>query len=1073
VKSALPRVSVIIPALNAADTLTDALDSLISQSLADWEAIVVDDGSTDATFDLAFSRSQNDPRIRVFRQENQGASGARNSGIAAAQASRLVFLDSDDWLAPDHLTRLHQVLETTQEPAVAYCGYVRIRPDGSALDDDWSPELAARPFEVLARRSAAAVHCVMVSRELVLRVGGFDTGLATCEEWDLWQRIARTGTRFVGVPELRAFYRQRQGSLSSDVRRMVRDAIDVISRARGPDARVPKPDPRYANGISAADGSEWTTWFVAWCAASQAAKGIDAANLFDEITNFPDLGGKVDILSQILYHGFLVGGSLVPAEASKGWPRAHGALSSILAVLERRDGRRGLHRQISSALERRILAGDVLEKQTTLNRWSGLRIDIREPIPPIALEDGIDGIHCRVCAGDAMLTGIELPVFGPVAATTLAHSIITSVGLRATLWHGRLFRRARFWTAFGRESLRVAPQLAWAGAARLTGHRKPIRGLATHALRRAVHDAMASGGQARQQTVADETAEQWISQERAVVSGCQVALENGARKQREVKSELPSERKQFWEKLFENPDPWNYESAYEQRKYERTLSILGDEPIDRALELACAEGIFTAQLGSRVGHLVAADISEQALARAQERCRLNSNIEFRQIDFFDDPIPGNMNLIVCSEVLYYLKDKSHLALVAEKLAAALAGNGRLVTAHAFLLVDDPTRTGFDWGHPFGVLTISEAFEAAGLALERSIQTDLYRVDLFRRPNLGSTKLAPDVTHEPLDSSLEAEVEREVVWGGAVVRRADLARHKTTRIPVLLYHRIAEDEPASLSAYRVSPRAFEEQMRFLRRHGYHAITSNELEWHCRSGRPMHGRPVLITFDDGYRDFYESAWPILRRAGFTAEVFVPTDLIGKNADWDHARGTPAALMSWDEIATAHAQGAQFGSHLASHTAATALSSESLLREAARSRAILERRLGCSVHAVALPYGDCDERTLRILQQCGFSQIFSTEAGLATTRPGSPMVPRIEVSGHDTIDMFAAKLGDPTSLRGLAAAPLVSAVVSAYNTEKTIAKALHSIRAQTGRVQNWFGLHMAGGLRRGRSNSVDREN
>ena len=79
-------------------------------------------------------------------------------------------------------------------------------------------------------------------------------------------------------------------------------------------------------------------------------------------------------------------------------------------------------------------------------------------------------------------------------------------------------------------------------------------------------------------------------------------------------------RKEFWELFFETKDPWNYGSRYEQVKYEQTLSLLPDAALGRALEIACAEGMFTQKLAPRVGHLFGADISSKALQRAAQRC---------------------------------------------------------------------------------------------------------------------------------------------------------------------------------------------------------------------------------------------------------------------------------------------------------------------------------------------------------------------------------------------------------------------------------------------------------------------
>ncbi len=386
-----------------------------------------------------------------------------------------------------------------------------------------------------------------------------------------------------------------------------------------------------------------------------------------------------------------------------------------------------------------------------------------------------------------------------------------------------------------------------------------------------------------------------------------------------------------------------------------------------------------------------------------------------------------------------------LAVVAREIADALAHGGRLLTAHAFLLADNPSRTGFDWEQPFGASTIADAFLAAGLTLEQSIRTDLYRVDLFRRGALHES-FTPSIRHEPFGSPLPHEVERGVVWGGAVVRRSDVASTDTNHVPVLLYHRVAADGPRSLADYCIAPSLFEEQMRFLRRHGFHTVTSADVEQYRRERRPMRGRPVLITFDDGYRDFYEVAWPILRRFGFTAEVFLPTDLVGGTAGWDSAHGAPADLMNWEEIRRAHAEGVHFGSHLASHALATGMDSETLLLEGVRSRSILERRLGCEVRSVAPPYGACDERVVRVLQSCGFTQIFTTDHELATMDRWSATVPRIAISGQDIIETFAARLGAAAFDPGAADAPLVTAVVPACNAETTIDETLRSVRAQT---------------------------
>ena len=145
--------------------------------------------------------------MRLLRAEAGGASAARNAGLAVARGRRLLFLDADDWVAPTHLERLLGLLAATPAATAAYCGYRRVMPDGSIGPATWRADIAAAPTQAFAHRPGTAIHAVLVDRDAVLAVGGFDPALRTCEDWDLWQRLAQAGARFVGVPEALAFYR--------------------------------------------------------------------------------------------------------------------------------------------------------------------------------------------------------------------------------------------------------------------------------------------------------------------------------------------------------------------------------------------------------------------------------------------------------------------------------------------------------------------------------------------------------------------------------------------------------------------------------------------------------------------------------------------------------------------------------------------------------------------------------------------------------------------------------------------------------------------------------------------------
>lgn len=233
-----PVVSFIIPAYNALDTLDTALASLAAQTNPHWEAVVVDDGSRDRTFATARRWAARDPRVRAMRQRNAGASAARNTALASARGKFVAFLDADDWIDPDYLSTLLPL--TDDGRAIAYCAYRRILPSGREGPADWCPELERDALAVLSRRCEPAIHCVLAPRTLIVDVGGFDEDLRTCEDWDLWLRLARTGVPFRGTPRALAHYRMRAFSLSTEKPEHVHDAQTVLTRALSPDPRIPQ-----------------------------------------------------------------------------------------------------------------------------------------------------------------------------------------------------------------------------------------------------------------------------------------------------------------------------------------------------------------------------------------------------------------------------------------------------------------------------------------------------------------------------------------------------------------------------------------------------------------------------------------------------------------------------------------------------------------------------------------------------------------------------------------------------------------------------------------------------------------
>lgn len=226
------QVTFIIAARNAAATIGETLDSVIRQTRPDWQAIVVDDGSADDTVKIAESRAARG-RIQILRQAAAGVAAARNRGAGAAATPWLVFLDSDDLIREDYLTAMLALPAAADDegPEAVYCSGQRMTPDGRLGSVERPP--ASEHLKRLRNGNVFYTHGVMISRQIFEALGGFDPRLATCEDWDLWIRLFRSGAKVLEVDRALTIYRIRPGSLSRNPPMLLACAKEVIGRAYG------------------------------------------------------------------------------------------------------------------------------------------------------------------------------------------------------------------------------------------------------------------------------------------------------------------------------------------------------------------------------------------------------------------------------------------------------------------------------------------------------------------------------------------------------------------------------------------------------------------------------------------------------------------------------------------------------------------------------------------------------------------------------------------------------------------------------------------------------------------------
>jgi glycosyltransferase involved in cell wall biosynthesis len=222
-------VSVIIPCFQQGRFLTACVESLLAQSYPRWEAIVVNDGSTDDTAAVAAALVQRDPRVRDVSQPNAGLASARNLGLSEARGEYVAFLDADDLFEPRKLEC--QVAHLRRHPDLAAaCGTVKyfdtdapgvFRPRLSPGDDpDWIARAVGReplPLSSWIWHNRIPVCSPVVRRRLVDEIGPFDTTLVAYEDWDFWLRAVIAGCRFgfVAAPESDCLIRVHRSSLSA------------------------------------------------------------------------------------------------------------------------------------------------------------------------------------------------------------------------------------------------------------------------------------------------------------------------------------------------------------------------------------------------------------------------------------------------------------------------------------------------------------------------------------------------------------------------------------------------------------------------------------------------------------------------------------------------------------------------------------------------------------------------------------------------------------------------------------------------------------------------------------------
>jgi glycosyltransferase involved in cell wall biosynthesis len=231
----MKKVSILIPAYNAAQYLPQALDSVLAQTFKDFEIILIDDGSKDNTRAIVEEFQKQCPdKIRYIYQENQGLSGARNAGLQQAKGEFIALLDADDMWCPERLEFGIKAIEADPSIGLVHANITRISTAGEFLSTPRRDKrfLSGFIFEHLFLRKAdIACPTVLFRRSCCDSVGMFDSklGYLGCEDRDLWLRIAKS-YKIVYIDKVLARYRVRRDGMSHNVGNMFRARVYIIDK---------------------------------------------------------------------------------------------------------------------------------------------------------------------------------------------------------------------------------------------------------------------------------------------------------------------------------------------------------------------------------------------------------------------------------------------------------------------------------------------------------------------------------------------------------------------------------------------------------------------------------------------------------------------------------------------------------------------------------------------------------------------------------------------------------------------------------------------------------------------------
>ncbi|MEP6595746.1 MAG: glycosyltransferase [Ginsengibacter sp.] len=944
------NISIITPAYNAATTIVATLESLLAQTSPQWEAIIIDDGSFDETIAIVNRYIEKDKRIRILSQSNQGVSVARNTGIVHANFEWLLFLDADDWISPNYIERAINLIVDDPDLDAVHCGWVRIAPNGTRLKEKYAPE-SSDLFPVLAKTCPFAVHSCVVKKTVAEKVGKFDPSVKNCQDWDFWQRVARTGAKFGAVKEVLALYRMQANSLSSDRNQFYSDAMRMLIKGHSRDPRVLNPHPNYVNGQPIAELSSLKLYLTSWFAGLLLGQEKDAQHLLKFCENDHEPNLDPFEIAENIFETALIGSNLPLASWHKLWPKIDKYISEFLAALELQSKSEGLARNAVIFLEGMILQHTQLDQPVKIGTTQGFLIEVTEPIRDIYPMQNIERLYCMVKMEGNNLGKLELPVCDTIVPAWLIKDAI-------------------------------AAQFAW------------------QILRRFF-----------EYTVYPEIIER----------------QNESQSQKDFSSGNIHDHigwKIFLQQLWAQPNPqhgpfhkskcidkmairlfWNPDLSVVEISNKLPKLIILFKDLRIVLKIG---GVSTGVILLSANNLV---LTSRALKKIINK---EGNFELCRVcvreALIGKPLNGRTSLQErLKKGIAVIDDKKNATSVDTQYFPApdFVTDRTIMLAHRY----DITGTSSSRRAILPTMSKSELIEMAKSSGEQTLHTtnsDDYPDHILYIPELIKSAPVNSITSTNQNESIKTGVNSSISrQGTSQFKTLNKSSAVTQRLAILKYHHITPTGTLNINSGNVTPESFEEQLQYLQENNYYSVNWDDWINAMFKRTPLPGKAVAITFDDGYLDFYQYSWPLLRKYGFIATVFLTTNYIGQTNMWDKDLNGEIPIMGWEKIFELQKEGVQFGSHSCTHRSLTALLPADIVLEAAKSRTILQQKLGEPIRIFAYPHGHTNSVVEHLIGACGYVLGLSSTSGLSTFTDNVLSLPCLEIKGSDKLQDFEWKL------------------------------------------------------------------